>query len=460
MKRAELTLSAILVPLDFLMLLAAGTAAYFLRFSAWFQALAPAGTVFPFGTYLPFVMGAALFWLLIFAISGLYRLRVTRSVVEEFFLVIVASLAGFAAIAMAIFFSREFFQSRLVIVLASALAVIFVGFARVGLKKFQQFLVGRYGIGVHRVLIVGRNRGGRTRALIEELARTRRFGYEVAAVESAINLKKIEAVLKKHVIDDVFVTDLAYAAPDLLALTALCHQSGVGFHFTAGVFDSFRTEVHTLATIPLVEVKNTPLDGWGRILKRSLDLLGGLAGLPLMAVAYLIIGGLIKLDSRGPVIVTLKRLGQNGRPFKLYKFRSMVDKAWLKKPELLASSQRPGPLFKMKDDPRITRLGRFLRRLRLDELPQLMNVLKGEMSLVGPRPHEPQEVAQYDFFTRRLLSIKPGITGLAQISGSSDLPFEQEVKLDTLYIENWSLLKDLKILIRTAVILLFDRSAV
>lgn len=460
MKRSELIFSALEVPLDFVMLVLAGLAAYAVRFSGWFQNWSPAQTALPLSEYIPLVMGVAAFWIIIYALAGLYRLKVTRSVVEEFFLVVVASLAGLAAVAVLIFFSRSFFESRLVVVLATALAIIFVGGARLALKKIQQSLVGRFGIGVHRVLIVGRNHGGRARELINELSRTRRFGYAIAAVEPSVNREKIARLLSKKRVDDVFVTDLAYEPSALRALAALCHEKGVGFHFTAGVFDTFRTEVHTLAAIPLVEVKNTPLEGWGRIAKRGVDILGGFVGVVLLVPVYVILGFIIKLDSPGPVIVSLKRLGQNGRPFRLYKFRSMQDKAWLAKPELLASNQRRGPLFKIKADPRITRVGRFIRRFRLDEFPQVLNVFLGEMSLVGPRPHEPQEVARYEAYQRRLLSIKPGITGLAQISGSSDLPFEQEVKLDTYYIENWSLLLDLKILIRTFVVLWTDRSAV
>src|SRR3990167_8118787 len=373
MKKPELIFSALLVPLDLAMLVAAGVLAYALRFSPWFNQFSPATAVFPLRDYLPFVLAAALFWLVIFAALGLYRLRVNRSVVEEFFLVILGAMAGFAGIAVAIFFSREFFQSRLVIIMAAGLAPLLVGAGRVALKKFQQ-------------LIVGHNRGGRARALINELTKTRRFGYEVVAVESNIDLNKIETIVRKRHLDDVFVTDLQYNNDELLALAALCHQKGIGFHFTAGVFDTFRTRHQTLATIPLVEVLNTPLDGWGRIAKRGLDLIGGLIGLPVVGLAYLIIGAAIKLDSRGPVIISLTRLGQNGRPFKLYKFRSMIavdldGSATSLKTELLSQNERSGgPLFKLKNDPRVTRVGRVLRRFRLDEFPQLLNLFRGEMS--------------------------------------------------------------------------------
>lgn len=460
MKRSELIFSASQVPLDFAMVVLAAAAAHAIRFSGSLASFAPTQINLPFHEYLPFALGGGLIWVIIFALAGLYRLRVTRSVVEELFLVLVASLASFAVIAIVIFFDRALFNSRLTIVITSALAIVFIGIARSALKKFQQFLVGRFGVGVHRVLIVGRNRGGRTRQIIEELSRTRRFGYEVVGVEPALALEKIEHLIERRAVDDVFVTDLQYDRDGLLALVALCQRKGAGFHFTSGVFDTFRTKVHTLAALPITEVLNTPLDGWGRITKRSLDVFGSVIGVVVVGLMYFILGLIIKLGSPGPVILALERIGQNGKPFRLYKFRSMIDKAWVKKPELLASSEREGPLFKMKHDPRVTRVGRVIRRFRLDEFPQIFNVLKGDMSLVGPRPHEPGEVARYEQYQKRLLSVKPGITGFAQISGSSDLAFEQEVKLDTYYIENWSMLLDIKILIRTAVIMFFDRTAV
>jgi exopolysaccharide biosynthesis polyprenyl glycosylphosphotransferase len=209
-----------------------------------------------------------------------------------------------------------------------------------------------------------------------------------------------------------------------------------------------------------VRIINTSLEGWGKIFKRIFDLVLSFLLLPFFLILYPIVAIFIKLDSKGPVIVKLQRVGEGGKLFYLYKFRSMIENAHQLKKDLLPLSERQGPLFKLKNDPRITRVGKFLRRFRIDEVPQIINVLKGDMSLVGPRPHEPEEVEKYLPYQKRLLSIKPGITGLAQISGASDLPFEKEVDLDTYYIENWSLLFDIKILIRTAFKIFFDPSAV
>jgi len=219
-------------------------------------------------------------------------------------------------------------------------------------------------------------------------------------------------------------------------------------------------EVEVIGGVPLIEVKHTALDGWGRVLKRVMDICGSLCGLAALSPLFGAVAILIKLDSRGQVFVALDRITL-GKTFRMYKFRSMVDNAHAMKSELITQNERKdgGPLFKMQHDPRVTRIGRVLRKMRIDELPQLWNVLRGEMSLVGPRPHEPEEVAQYEKHHKKLLVIKSGITGMAQISGSSDLPFEEEVKLDTYYIENWSLGLDVKILLRTLMILLHDRSA-
>ena len=157
----------------------------------------------------------------------------------------------------------------------------------------------------------------------------------------------------------------------------------------------------------------------------------------------------IKLSSAGPVLFNQVRIGRNGQPFVVHKFRSMVVDADAKKDELRAQNEAEGPMFKMRDDPRVTSIGRWLRRFSLDELPQLLNVLKGEMSLVGPRPALPEEVAQYEDWHKRRLDASPGMTGLWQVSGRSRIGFEEMVLLDTFYCENWSFALDLKIILRT-----------
>jgi lipopolysaccharide/colanic/teichoic acid biosynthesis glycosyltransferase len=218
--------------------------------------------------------------------------------------------------------------------------------------------------------------------------------------------------------------------------------------------------IDTFSGVPLVELRRTALDGWGKIAKRVIDIFGSAFGLVVLLPLFLVVAFAIKWESEGPVFVGLERISRN-KKFKLFKFRSMIKDAEKYKDYLLRFNERPeGPLFKMKNDPRVTKVGRFLRRHRLDEFPQLWNVLRGDISLVGPRPHQPDEIARYQKHHKRVLDIKAGMTGMAQISGSSDLSFEEEVALDTLYIERWSLWRDFKILFLTFLKLFRDRSAV
>ena len=185
------------------------------------------------------------------------------------------------------------------------------------------------------------------------------------------------------------------------------------------------------------------------VIRRTLDLFLSMALLVLLLPVMAILAVLVKLDSKGPILFKQYRVGENGQLFWFYKFRSMVIDAEARRAALEGLNEASGPLFKMKNDPRITRCGRWMRKYSIDELPQLLNVLKGDMSLVGPRPALPAEVEQYDQFQRRRLEVKPGITGLWQVSGRSDLTFEQSVKLDIDYIDRQSLWLDFTILLRT-----------
>jgi lipopolysaccharide/colanic/teichoic acid biosynthesis glycosyltransferase len=223
---------------------------------------------------------------------------------------------------------------------------------------------------------------------------------------------------------------------------------------------------------PMIEYQHTPLDGWGRVWKRLFDIVAGSLLSLLFAPLMLIIALLIKLeDTAGPIIYKNRRIGENGEIFYVYKFRYMQWKYCITKEnpnmkEAIAFEQqlieernvrKGGVLYKIKDDPRRMRIGGFIERFSLDELPQFWNVLRGDMSLVGPRPHQEREVEQYAEYHRRLLTIKPGITGMAQVSGRSDLAFEDEYRLDIFYIENWNLLLDIIICLKTAGALLKRR---
>jgi exopolysaccharide biosynthesis polyprenyl glycosylphosphotransferase len=210
-----------------------------------------------------------------------------------------------------------------------------------------------------------------------------------------------------------------------------------------------RTSIRSAAGLPLLYMDHPDLTGARQAIKSIFDRLAALSGLILLAPLFVTIAVAIKLGDAGPVLFRQVRVGRNGRPFHVCKFRTMVTDAEEQRARLEARNEASGVLFKIKDDPRVTRAGTWLRRYSLDELPQLFNVLAGQMSLVGPRPALPEEAARYGDYVRRRLAVRPGITGLWQVSGRSDLPWEEAVRLDLRYVENWSFALDLQILWKT-----------
>jgi exopolysaccharide biosynthesis polyprenyl glycosylphosphotransferase len=463
MKKSELIFSALLVPVDFLMFLTAGIAAYFLRVSPLLAKWRPVlfALNLPFERYFILLIGVSIFGILIFAVSGLYNITASKHLFKEFFQIVVGVSATLLAIIIYIFFSRELFESRFIVVAAWIFAVIFISLGRFFIKKLQRYLVGRYDVGIHNVIMIGEDK--MSRRIIKEIKKNPDLGYRIVKQFYDLNSEKIKKFIikSKSFIDEIILASPRYERKEVLELLEFCDEQRIGFKFVPNLFQAHTTnvELNTFDGIPLIEIKKTPLDGWGKILKRGVDIFGSLFGIILLSPFFLLIGLIIKLNSEGPVFVRLKRISQR-KEFYLYKFRSMIKNAEELKRDLLKENERKdGPLFKMKNDPRITKMGRFLRKWRIDEFPQLFNVLRGEMSLVGPRPHQPDEIERYEKHHKRVLLIKPGMTGMAQISGSSDLPFEEEVKLDAYYIENWTPKKDIYILVKTFIVLFKDKTA-
>ncbi|OWK27232.1 MAG: hypothetical protein US76_02865 [Parcubacteria group bacterium GW2011_GWA2_38_13b] len=458
MKKSELIFSAILVPLDYFMLITAAVATYFLRVSPYVSSIRPALFTenLPFFEYLLLALMISPLWIIFFAIVGLYNLKTSRHLVEEFFKIIIGSSAGLTAVIIYMFFRGELFNSRFIILIAWISGICCVTSSRFFLKKFRHWLARNSDIGIRRMFIIGQN------DITKKIAASASDNfYKIVGYSSDVDFGFLEKSARDLKIDDILLSDIDFPKEKIMKLMYFCEDNYIALKFVPNIFQilTSNTEMANFAGYPVVELKRTALDGWGQIIKRIIDVVGAIFGIialmPLFGFVFLF----IKLDSEGPVFVKLKRVGY-GRVFDLYKFRSMIKNAESLKKDLAVFNERKGsPLFKMKNDPRVTRVGRILRKTRFDELPQLFNVLRGEMSLVGPRPHEPAEVAEYQRHHKKVLAIKPGITGLAQISGSSDLPFDEEVRLDTFYVENWTLAKDIKILIRTLRVIFFDKSA-
>ncbi|MBU0619999.1 sugar transferase [Patescibacteria group bacterium] len=469
MKRSELFFSFLLVPLDFVMIALAGISAYYIRFAQFTAEIRPIIFDLPFIDYFKVLLFIAFLWIIVFAFAGLYNIRSARKLVKEIYRIILACSTGLMLIVVLIFMRRELFDSRFIVLAGWILAIFYISLARILIRWLQTFLFN-YGIGVHKIILVGNSQTADS--LIKEFSVNKNCGFQIVkrlrdfSMETGQNTLEF---IKNQEVDEIIQSDPNLTKAEVLRLYNFADENHLIFKYAADLLGTkvLKSEVMEIIGIPIVEIKKTSLEGWGRIIKRIFDIIGSviliIAFLPILAIIAI----LITLDSHGSIFYLDYRSGQYNKKFLFYKFRSMVahlcdgegphgtkegNKALR---ELTAdntiNTRDSGPLHKIKDDPRITKVGMFIRKWSIDELPQLFNVLKGDMSLVGPRPHMTLETAQYESHHKKLLTIKPGITGLAQISGRSDLNFEEEVKLDTYYIENWSLLLDLSILLRTPI---------
>ncbi len=461
MKRSELIFSALLVPLDYLMIFCAGVLAYQLRFGQFVQGLRPVFYAMDLRQYLVIVAGVGGIFLLTFAVSGLYAVRGTRGLFDEIGKIFIGCSAAMTVIIITVFFQREIFSSRFIVVSGWVLSFVLVTLGRSFIRWIQRLLLRR-GIGVRNVVVIGTD--AFTEELAKQLHKNTSLGFRVVLRSDTFSDSFREELLPKiqsHQIDELIVGYGTMPSADMLSVKEFADEHHLAFRYVAGLlgFQTTHIKLDTIVDIPIVEVLRTRLDGWGKIWKRGFDMVISSVLAIILSPLLFSIAVLIKIDSAGPVIEKLDRVGEKGKTFKLRKFRSMIKNAHALKKELLQyNERRDGPLFKIKDDPRVTRVGRMIRKLSLDELPQLWNVLRGDMSLVGPRPHEPEEVARYEKWQKRLLTIKPGMTGMAQISGRSDLHFDDEARLDVYYIENWSVGLDVRILLRTPWVVLSARS--
>ena len=461
MKKSELILNVVLVPVDYLMLLLAGMVAYGIRteFLDSFREVQFAFRL-PFERYLAIVAIVALIFIFVYAISGLYYVHTTRRFVGELFRVLMASSVGLMVVIVYMFLRAELFDSRFLVLGAWGLGILFVSLGRWAIRRLQRFLVMRYGLGVHRVLVIGDDK--LTEDLVTQMEADRGAGWLVVKRLAHPEIVEVRSAVGNPGVDEVILANPNYPADRVVQLVEFCHENHLGFRFVPNLYQTLTKNfsLDTYTGVPFVELRRTALDGWGRVFKRGMDIVGSLVGLVILSPFFALIALAIKWETEGAVFIFQERISR-GEPFLLLKFRSMINRAEIYRAQLEQFNERKGtPFFKMRNDPRVTAFGRFLRKSRIDELPQLWNVLKGDMSLIGPRPHESFEIARYEQKYRRVLAIKAGISGLAQISGSSDLSFEEEVALDTLYIETWSLGQDVKIIIMTLLKLVRDRSAV
>lgn len=460
MKKSELFFSAIQVPVDFAMIVLAALTAFSVRNVPSILELKPKLYSFAFDDYFRIVLIVAPVFLVIYAFEGLYDIRATRKFWKETFKVFAATSIGLVIIIVAIFLKREWFSSRFIILAGWFLATTYVVFARYLLQLVQKWLLRNRGIGVHRVLLIGKN--SKMNIISQTIKNKKNLGYKVIDQIDTAHLKAIKKIKQQKGIDEIILCESSITDDEREKLIDYCAINNVVYKYIPTGLQTSKFEIGILDGEPLIEVKNTPLDGWGKIAKRIFDIITSLIGIIITSPIMLFSAIAIKVESVGPVIYKNERVGSDGKKFFVYKFRYFKNEFCISKdnPKLREAldyekklietqSVRRGPLYKIKNDPRKTRVGSFIERFSIDELPQLFNVLFGSMSLVGPRPHQEREIEKYMDYHRRLLTIKPGVSGMAQISGRSDLDFEDEYKLDLYYIENWSMLLDIIICLKT-----------
>jgi exopolysaccharide biosynthesis polyprenyl glycosylphosphotransferase len=442
--------------------------------SYWLRFYSPLTAFYPVTLGIPpldaYVEGSLIVipvWLLLFNRRGMHQARRNVYFSDEFFAIVRLVFIGMVIVMAAAFFYRAFSYSRLVFVLLTINGIILVSVGRFLVMKFEQRWY-KTGHDLKRVILVGTNTTAKR--IFELISHHASFGYDVAGFFSPDRGRTLEgtsatflgtvpsvpAFVKEHAIDIVLVALESKDHPILFDLVRQCEGLNTEIMMVPDLLEMMTSQVRIkeLEGIPFIRVKTMPMGTWNQIVKRTFDVVFASFILILISPLLLLIALLIKLTSSGPVFFLQERIGLDGESFRVMKFRSMrID-----------AEKSTGPVWAQKNDPRTTELGRFLRRFSLDELPQLLNVLKGEMSLVGPRPERPHFVEQFRKEVPKYLDrhrVKTGMTGWAQVNGlrGADASIEERTKFDVYYVENWSLVFDLKIILKTIRAVLFGKDA-
>jgi len=465
MKKAEQILTIITLPIDLLMVLASFVIAYYARANS---IPLPVVYIWPFEQYFTLALLVLPVYAIAFAFAGLYGGQ--RNRMREIGQIIAGASIGAMAVVLWVFINRSDFFSRIIVFYIWVLSIVGVGLGRT-IINFVKSNLYIFGVKEKRLALIGPF-SQTAKHIIAQVKKRKNLGYKFLGIisEEKIDEEKklgktedLAQIISREKIDEVIVVDSSISNQKLFALMQICQEAGVVFkavpaHAQVGArtlqFDAF-------AGIPIIEFMGTPLDSWGFAIKRLIDAVGSAIALIVLSPLMAIIAIAIKIDSKGPVIYKNIRTGNKGE-FKTLKFRTMfidlctgseyggsraeeIEDKLIEEKNIKTGSA----VYKIAEDPRVTKVGAFLRKTSLDELPQFLNVLIGNMSLVGPRPHQPKEVKNYSKEQRKLLLIKPGITGLAQISGRSDLTFDEEARLDIFYLENWSIWFDFYIMLKT-----------
>lgn len=472
--------TAALVLYDALMVNIGFLIAYYLRFVVFGGVIFAGSGVYvqaALGDLLAYQAALTLGMTLLLALRGMYRLRATRTLLQQGSILFVASTTCFASFSIYDYLFRttqyELVKDTRAIVVFTWVAAMVVPFAGRLALVLGVALLHRVGLLRTRLLVIG---GGRAaKVVMQHFAALPGLGFRVLGFipDTASGtddfgrfrvlgeLADCARVLRGYRVGEVIIALPAPARGQLAHAIAACEEAGIPFHLVPDIHNLSlaRVDLEAFEGIPMLRVRRGAVLGWQFACKRALDCLLAAAALVVGLPLWLLLALIIRLDSPGPILYRQQRIGRFGVPFTSLKFRSMVVGAEAQQADLAAANTAGRGLFKLKRDPRCTRVGRWLRRMSLDEVPQLWNVLRGEMALVGPRPPLPEEVARYEDWERRRLAMPPGLTGLWQVRGRSDIGFDEMVLMDIFYIENWSFRLDVEILLKTVPVVLFSRGA-
>lgn len=477
--RLALVAQGIALVLDIISIFLAFRLGYALRYRLEWGGNIDAETWASFSSFQAPAVLAVLIMLVVFPFRGVYQVRRRLSTLDY----VPRIVGGYAIVIAGVIMMAFFFQftrSRLIFLYVGVLGLVIMFAHRFIAGLIKRWLLGQ-GIGADRVLIVGEGAVGRR--LMQSMIGDPGLGYRLigyigaseagdkvhVATEHGILtcprlgvLEDIRELVTRHRVDEVMVVEDSSDEVDVRNVLDQCRGTTAQFRIVPNLLQISldRVDFSEIDGVPTIGVQDASIQGWNAIIKRTVDISLSLAVGIVGLIPVMIIAVVIKRDSPGPVFYRQTRIGQYGQPFTMIKFRCMIDRADERWSELADSREKADQrLFKDPKDPRITRVGRRLRRYSLDELPQILNVLKGDMSIVGPRPPLPLEVAQYDEWHMQRLLVRPGLTGLWQVNGRSNLTFDEMVRLDLYYAENWTPWLDTKVLLRTIPAVVFGRGA-
>jgi exopolysaccharide biosynthesis polyprenyl glycosylphosphotransferase len=437
--------------------------AYWVRYELqWFRDVS---YYHPITAYIPFSILFTVLMLVAFRIDRVYQRWHGRQWLDHVYNIINAAAKSVVVLFAVTFFIgifRPLEYSRALFLQAGVIVTLLLSLARL-VQLWTESRLRARGTGVSRVIIVGAGEAGRT--VMRTIVARPEMGYHIVGFvddnpEKQTNIGRFQALgpvddlprlIEEQAVDEVIITLPWMSQRKTMRIVRECVQRQVSARIVPDLFQMSLSQVNVddLGGVPLIGVREVGFSPSALLIKRAVDIVGSVACMVVLAPLIGLITLAIKLDSPGPIIFCQNRVGLGGKLFKMYKFRSMHQRAEERLEDLRELDEIDGITFKIREDPRATRIGRFLRRTSLDELPQLWNVLRGEMSLVGPRPNLPEEVSRYLEWHKKRLQVPPGLTGMWQVSGRSLLSFDETVLLDLYYIENWSLWLDCKILLRT-----------